>query len=93
MWFLRLFDPYVVSTLPLLLQAFSDTIAAVRDASQSAAKAMMSQLSGPGVKQILKPLLEGIKDKQWRTKLGSIELLAAMSSCLPKQLTTCLPQV
>lgn len=89
----RLFDPYVVSTLPLLLQAFSDTIAAVRDASQSAAKAMMSQLSGPGVKQILKPLLEGIKDKQWRTKLGSIELLAAMSSCLPKQLTTCLPQV
>lgn len=53
----------------------------------------MSQLSGPGVKQVLKPLLDGIKDKQWRTKLGSIELLASMTSCLPKQLAACLPQV
>lgn len=89
----RLFDPYVVSSLPLLLQAFSDSQQTVRNASQSAAGVMMSQLSGPGVKQVLKPLLEGIKDKQWRTKLGSIELLAAMTSCLPKQLAACLPQV
>ncbi|CAE8597071.1 unnamed protein product [Polarella glacialis] len=89
----RLFDPYVVSSLPLLLQAFSDSQRSVQAASQKAAQAMMSQLSGPGVKQVLKPLLEGIKDKQWRTKLGSIELLAAMTSCLPKQLTACLPTV
>eukprot|EP00928_Gymnodinium_smaydae_P040622 TRINITY_DN27536_c0_g1_i1.p1 TRINITY_DN27536_c0_g1~~TRINITY_DN27536_c0_g1_i1.p1 ORF type:complete len:2758 (+),score=657.28 TRINITY_DN27536_c0_g1_i1:496-8274(+) len=89
----RLFDPYVVSSLPLLLQAFSDSSQNVRNASQSAAKAMMSQLSGPGVKQVLKPLLEGIQDKQWRTKLGSIELLSSMTNCLPKQLAACLPQV
>lgn len=89
----RLFDPYVVSSLPLLLQASSDPNRGVQSASQSAAKAMMSQLSGPGVKQVLKPLLEGVKDKQWRTKLASIELLAAMTSCLPKQLAACLPQV
>uniref|UniRef100_A0A7S4VLQ0 TOG domain-containing protein n=1 Tax=Alexandrium monilatum TaxID=311494 RepID=A0A7S4VLQ0_9DINO len=89
----RLFDPYVVSSLPLLLQAFSDPQAGVREASKSASGAMMSQLSGPGVKQVLNPLLEGIKDKQWRTKLGSIELLSAMTNCLPKQLAACLPKV
>eukprot|EP00931_Biecheleriopsis_adriatica_P116933 TRINITY_DN9250_c0_g1_i1.p1 TRINITY_DN9250_c0_g1~~TRINITY_DN9250_c0_g1_i1.p1 ORF type:complete len:2761 (+),score=816.01 TRINITY_DN9250_c0_g1_i1:930-8285(+) len=89
----RLFDPYVVSSLPLLLQAFSDSQQGVRNASLVAAGAMMSQLSGPGVKQVLKPLLNGIEDKQWRTKLGSIELLASMTSCLPKQLAACLPQV
>lgn len=43
--------------------------------------------------QVLKPLLEGIKDKQWRTKLGSVEVLARMTNCLPKQLAACLPQV
>ncbi|CAJ1403962.1 unnamed protein product [Effrenium voratum] len=89
----RLFDPYVVQSLPLLLQAFSDSQRGVQKASQVAAGAMMSQLSGPGVKQVLKPLLAGIEDKQWRTKLGSIELLASMTSCLPKQLAACLPQV
>lgn len=47
----RLFEPYVVSSLPLLLQAFSDSQQSVRNASQVAAGAMMSQLSGPGVKQ------------------------------------------
>jgi len=89
----RLFEPYVVSSLPLLLQAFSDSQQSVRNASQVAAGAMMSQLSGPGVKQVLGPLLSGIQDKQWRTKLGSIELLASMTSCLEKQLAACLPQV
>eukprot|EP00930_Biecheleria_cincta_P034269 TRINITY_DN23698_c0_g1_i1.p1 TRINITY_DN23698_c0_g1~~TRINITY_DN23698_c0_g1_i1.p1 ORF type:complete len:2738 (+),score=614.06 TRINITY_DN23698_c0_g1_i1:451-8214(+) len=89
----RLFDPYVVSSLPLLLQAFSDSQQGVRNASLRAAGTMMSQLSGPGVKQVLKPLLAGIEDKQWRTKLGSIELLASMTSCLPKQLAACLPTV
>lgn len=89
----RLFEPYVVSSLPLLLQAFSDSQQTVRNASQVAAGAMMSQLSGPGVKQVLTPLLAGIQDKQWRTKLGSIELLASMTSCLEKQLAACLPQV
>eukprot|EP00927_Polykrikos_kofoidii_P038654 TRINITY_DN33056_c0_g1_i1.p1 TRINITY_DN33056_c0_g1~~TRINITY_DN33056_c0_g1_i1.p1 ORF type:complete len:2747 (+),score=558.46 TRINITY_DN33056_c0_g1_i1:885-8243(+) len=89
----RLFDPYVVSSLPLLLRAFSDSSQNVRVASQSAARVMMAQLSGPGVKQVLKPLMEGIKDKQYRTRLGSIELLATMTNCLPKQLAACLPQV
>lgn len=89
----RLFDPYVVSSLPLLLQAFSDGNADVRTASKNASGVMMSQLSGPGVKQVLNPLLEGIQDKQWRTKLGSIELLSAMTNCLPKQLAACLPKV
>lgn len=89
----KLFDPYVVASLPLLLAAFADPNRQVQAASQTAAKVMMAQLTGPGVKQVLKPLLEGVKDNQHRTRLGSIELLASMTNCLPKQLSACLPQV
>jgi len=77
----------------MLLAAFSDSKPSVQATSKSAAKVMMAQLSGPGVKQVLPAMLNGIQDKQWRTKLGSIELLAAMTNCMPKHLNTCLPQV
>ncbi|OLP89565.1 Translational activator GCN1 [Symbiodinium microadriaticum] len=91
----RLFDPYTVMSLPMLQRAFSDSQQTVRKASQVAANAMMSQISGPGVKQVLKPLLAPIEDRNspWRTKLGSIELLASMTSCARERLGACLPQV
>ena len=40
----------------------------------------MSQLAGPSVMQELKPHLEHIRNKLWRTKLGSIGLISGMSS-------------
>lgn len=89
----KLFDPYVVNSVPLLLTAFADSNKKVQQASHDAAKVMMAQLTGPGVKQVLKPLLEGVKSPMWRTKHGSIELLSAMTSCMPKQLAACLPHV
>jgi hypothetical protein len=41
----RLFEPYVIHTLPLLLSAFGDAAPAVRDAAADAARAIMGQLS------------------------------------------------
>lgn len=41
----RLFEPYVIHTLPLLLSAFGDPSPAVRDAAADAARAIMGQLS------------------------------------------------
>ena len=41
----RLFEPYVIHTLPLLLGAFGDGSPAVREASADAARAIMGQLS------------------------------------------------
>ncbi|CAD7971263.1 unnamed protein product [Amoebophrya sp. A120] len=89
----RLFEPYVIATLPILLKAFADSAPIVRTATQSTAKAIMGNLSAHGVKLVLPHLLEGIDDKQWRTKLASIEMLASMVQGAPKQLAVSLPKV
>lgn len=89
----RLFEPYVVTILPMLLVSFGDQTESVRLACEGAAQKIMKNLSAQGVKLVLPALLEGLRDDQWRTKSGSAKLLGAMSSCAPKQLGSCLPQI
>lgn len=89
----RMFEPYVVITVPFLLACMSDGIVEVRNACWAAAQAAMSELSSQGVKMVLPSLVDGLKDRQWRTKAGSAEVLGAMAFCAPRQLALCLPQV
>lgn len=48
----------MIHILPVLLVCFSDPVVAVRDATDAAARAIMGQLSGQGVKLVLPALLK-----------------------------------
>lgn len=89
----RLFEPYIIHILPVLLASFGDATPDVREATHDAARVIMANMSGYGVKTILPSLLSGLDEKQWRTKKGSIELLGMMAYCAPRQLSQSLPIV
>lgn len=63
------------SIVPVLLALFGDGNTDVREATQDAAKVIMSKISGHCVKLMLPNLLDALEEKQWRTKKGAIELL------------------
>ncbi|EEB06954.2 translation elongation regulator Gcn1 [Schizosaccharomyces japonicus yFS275] len=87
------FEPYVPEIIPLLISTFGDSSTEVRDATSDAAKAIMSHLSGYGVKLILPSLLDGLNEYNWRSKFASVEMLGLMSYMAPKQLSYSLPTI
>ncbi|KAJ3008678.1 UNVERIFIED_CONTAM: translational activator of GCN4, partial [Siphonaria sp. JEL0065] len=89
----RLFEPYVIQILPLLLVCYGDNQREVRDATNDTCKVIMSKLSGHCVKLVMPSILNGLEDKAWRTKTGSIEMLGAMAALAPKQLSVSLPTI
>ena len=68
----RKFEPYVVQLLPVLLTSFGDANADVREATIDASKVIMGMLSGYGVKQMMPKVIEGLEERQWRTKKVSL---------------------
>ena len=60
----RLFEPYIVKILPLLLACLGDSSTDVREATSDAAKVIMGKISGHAVKLILPVLLETLDDKR-----------------------------
>lgn len=66
----------------------------VRRASlQETSKAVMSILTGHGMKLVLPAVLAGLSESAWRSKQAGISMLGNMAFCAPKQLGQCLPQI
>lgn len=89
----RCFEPYTVAVLPFLLSCMGDPVVEVRNACRAAARSAMSEVSSHCVKKVVPTLIAGLRDRQWRTKAGSADVLGAMTFCAPRQLAECLPQV
>ena len=89
-----LFEPYVITVVPILLKSFSHASDHVREAAQGTAKVIMGRLSAHGVKQVLTPILTSLPEEtQWKSRQEAIKLLGYMAHCAPKQLAACLPQI
>jgi len=90
----RLFEPYVVSLLPALLDRLADTAAPAREAAEAAARCVTAGLTSQGVKMCLPSLLDAAAPgRAWRTQAGAISALGAMAHCTPRQLAAALPVV
>ena len=89
-----LFEPYIITIMPILLKSFSHSSDHVRDAAQNTAKVVMKKLSAHGVKQVLTPILMSLPtETQWKSRQEAIRLLGTMAHCAPRQLAACLPQI
>lgn len=89
----RLFEPYVIQLIPNILACFGDPNTTVRETTDETAKTLMRYMSATGVRLTLPILLKAIDQDVWRTKVGSVQLLASMGNCAPKQLSLCLPTI
>jgi hypothetical protein len=79
-----LFEPYVITIVPILLKSFSHASDHVREAAQGAAKVIMGRLSAHGVKQVLTPILTSLPEEtQWKSRQVRISLSLSFSLSLP----------
>ncbi len=60
----KLFEPYIAVILPLLLSGCGESVPSVREAAEGAARMVMSQLSGQGMKMVVPALKKGLEEDQ-----------------------------
>lgn len=89
-----LFEPYIMSILPLLLKCFNDANDNIRKIVSETSKEMMKNLSSHGIKLFLNPILNSLDENEaWKVKIASIQMLSYISYSSPKQLSLFLPKI
>lgn len=89
----KIFEPYALGFMPLVLQGLGDHQIVVRNAANAAARAVMQHTTQLGVVKLIPLALSRMSDRQWRAKKGAVELLGTMAYLGPRQLATSLQVV
>ncbi|KAF9126163.1 translational elongation factor EF-1 alpha [Mortierella sp. 14UC] len=86
-------EPYLIPLMPRVLDGYADKVASVRDAADSASKAIMALPSMYAVKLLLPVLFDTIENGKWQSQCGSLKILTGLSKTSPKQISNCLSEI
>jgi len=89
----KILEPFLEKIFQVLTSLMGDSEEAIRVHSDIVIKRIMQEISEYGVKFIIPVLIKGSNDKNWRTKLNSIQALGFVAHFRTKQLSTCLPLI
>lgn len=77
-------EPYLIPLVPKVLDGYADKVASVRDAADSASKAIMALPSMYAVKLLLPVLFDTIENGKWQSQCGSLKILSGLTKTSPK---------
>ncbi|KAG0297981.1 translational elongation factor EF-1 alpha [Linnemannia gamsii] len=86
-------EPYLIPLMPKVLDGYADKVASVRDAADSASKAIMALPSMYAVKLLLPVLFDTIENGKWQSQCGSLKILSGLTKTSPKQISNCLSEI
>lgn len=86
-------EAYVVSLLPLVLQANGAQAAPVRAAAADAGAAVARTVNPHAVRVVLPMMTTAVESDTWRIKAGALEVMAILAESSPKQVALALPEI
>ncbi|KAI8920627.1 P-loop containing nucleoside triphosphate hydrolase protein [Entophlyctis helioformis] len=87
-------EPYLIPELSAILNGYGDKQAAVRDAAEAAATALMALPGRFSVKLLVPMLLAQLtNEKKWQTKIAALKFLGALTKTSTSQVMRCLPEI
>jgi elongation factor 3 len=87
-------EPFLIPKISIVLGAFGDKVASVKDAAEGAANAVFA-LPGRFAVKLLVPLLlsQLSNEKKWQTKAAALKYLGSLTETSASQVSDCLPQI
>jgi elongation factor 3 len=86
-------EPFLIPSMPKVLELYSDKVVVVRQAADVASKAIMALPTRYAVRLLLPNLFHAIINSKWQSKLGALELLAGLAQSAPQQISACLSEI
>lgn len=89
------YEAFIVKqVLVVLLETFDDKAASVRTAADLVGQAIIASICPHATNTVVHALFQGMhNDSKWRTKAASLQLLIALATVAPMQISHCLPDI